>query len=136
MHRDIKPENILVGVYGEIKLADFGWSVHAPSKRRNTLCGTMDYLPPEMVAPKNPKNLYDERVDLWSLGVLLYEFLVGQAPFEDTPLMTHRRIARADMTIPSFVSGGASDLIKKASICELHLKSERANVNTRVASRC
>jgi aurora kinase, other len=136
IHRDIKPENILVGLYGEIKLADFGWSVHAPSKRRNTLCGTMDYLPPEMVAPKNPKNLYDERVDLWSLGVLLYEFLVGQAPFEDTPLMTHRRIARADMTIPSFVSGGASDLIKKASICELHLKSERANVNNRVASRC
>ena len=49
MHRDIKPENLLVGAHGEMKIADFGWSVHAPTSRRNTLCGTLDYLPPEMV---------------------------------------------------------------------------------------
>lgn len=115
IHRDIKPENILVGLHGEIKLSDFGWSVHAPGKRRETLCGTLDYLPPEMVNPRNQDKSYDERVDLWSLGVLLYEFLVGKAPFEDTQVMTHRRIARADMTIPSFVSDGARDLIKKVS---------------------
>lgn len=51
MHRDIKPENILVGLMGEIKISDFGWSVHAPNKRRNTMCGTLDYLPPEMIKP-------------------------------------------------------------------------------------
>lgn len=115
IHRDIKPENILVGIHGEIKISDFGWSVHAPNHRRATLCGTLDYLPPEMIKSGSKDNSYDEKVDLWSLGVLTYEFLVGEAPFEDTPVMTQRRIARADMTIPSFVSPEARDLVKKVS---------------------
>jgi aurora kinase len=113
IHRDIKPENILVGIHGEIKISDFGWSVHAPSNRRTTYCGTLDYLPPEMIRPGGQDNSYDEKVDLWSLGVLMYEFLVGEAPFEDSPVMTTRRIAKGDMKIPSFVSAEARDLIKK-----------------------
>ncbi|RYP72127.1 hypothetical protein DL769_004511 [Monosporascus sp. CRB-8-3] len=112
IHRDIKPENILVGIHGEIKISDFGWSVHAPGNRRKTYCGTLDYLPPEMIVPKTSDGSYDEKVDLWSLGVLTYEFLVGEAPFEDVPIMTTRRIARGDMKIPSFVSAEAADLIK------------------------
>lgn len=115
MHRDIKPENILVGIHGEIKISDFGWSVHAPNNRRNTMCGTLDYLPPEMLKPGNQENFYSEKVDLWSLGVLMYEFLVGEAPFEDTPVMTQRRIARGEMTVPTFVSAEAKDLIKRVS---------------------
>ncbi|KAL3225415.1 hypothetical protein MRX96_025842 [Rhipicephalus microplus] len=57
IHRDIKPENLLVGINGEIKIADFGCSVHAPSSRRATICGTLDYLPPEMIegGPYNEK---------------------------------------------------------------------------------
>lgn len=113
MHRDIKPENILMGIHGEIKISDFGWSVHAPNNRRNTMCGTLDYLPPEMIKPGSQDNYYNEKVDLWSLGVLTYEFLVGEAPFEDVPLMTQRRIARGEMTVPSFVSPEAKDLIKR-----------------------
>ena len=113
MHRDIKPENILVGIHGEIKISDFGWSVHAPNNRRNTMCGTLDYLPPEMIKPGSQENFYSEKVDLWSLGVLTYEFLVGEAPFEDTPVMTQRRIARGEMTIPSFVSTEAKNLIQR-----------------------
>ncbi|KKY21147.1 putative serine threonine-protein kinase eg2 [Phaeomoniella chlamydospora] len=119
IHRDIKPENILVGIHGEIKISDFGWSVHAPNNRRNTLCGTLDYLPPEMVKPGRLENFYDENVDLWSLGVLMYEFLVGEAPFEDTPVMTHRRIARREMTIPSFISAEATDLLENVSFFSL-----------------
>lgn len=115
IHRDIKPENILVGIHDEIKISDFGWSVHAPNKRRATLCGTLDYLPPEMIK-SGSNNTYDEKVDLWSLGVLTYEFLCGEAPFEDTPVMTHRRIARAEMTIPAFVSPEARDLIKRVGL--------------------
>ena len=114
MHRDIKPENILVGVHGELKIADFGWSVHAPTNRRNTMCGTLDYLPPEMLKPGSYENGYTRAVDLWSLGVLTYEFLVGEAPFEDTQVMTQRRIVRGEMTVPGFVSAEARDLIKKA----------------------
>ncbi|OBT61358.1 hypothetical protein VE03_09320 [Pseudogymnoascus sp. 23342-1-I1] len=107
IHRDIKPENILVGVHGELKIADFGWSVHAPSNRRKTMCGTMDYLAPEIVNHYT----YNTAVDLWSLGVLMYELLVGEAPFEDTPVLTYKRIVRCEMTVPSFVSPEAKDLI-------------------------
>ena len=113
MHRDIKPENILVGIHGEIKISDFGWSVHAPNNRRNTMCGTLDYLPPEMIKPGSQENYYSQAVDLWSLGVLTYEFLVGEAPFEDTPIQTQRKIARCDMQVPAFVSAEARDLITK-----------------------
>ena len=118
MHRDIKPENILVGIHGEIKISDFGWSVHAPNNRRNTMCGTLDYLPPEMIKPGREENWYTEKVDLWSLGVLTYEFLVGEAPFEDTPVMTQRRITRGEMTVPPFVSAEAKDLIKKLLVLD------------------
>ena len=115
MHRDIKPENILVGIHGEIKISDFGWSVHAPNDRRNTMCGTLDYLPPEMIKPGAHDNFYSRAVDLWSLGVLTYEFICGEAPFEDAPVQTQRRIARGDFTVPGFVSAEARDLIKKVS---------------------
>lgn len=53
-------------------------SQHAPSNRRQTLCGTLDYLPPEMIEGKE----HNAKVDLWALGVLTYEFLVGSPPFE------------------------------------------------------
>lgn len=144
MHRDIKPENILVGLMGEIKISDFGWSVHAPNKRRNTMCGTLDYLPPEMIKPGrsyflnggyqcrgvrgsrdadcesigSSENFYNEKVDLWSLGVLTYEFLVGEAPFEDTPVMTQRKIARGEFSVPGFVSPEAKDLIKRLLVLD------------------
>ncbi|TAQ83954.1 hypothetical protein B7494_g7716 [Chlorociboria aeruginascens] len=118
IHRDIKPENILVGIHGELKIADFGWSVHAPNNRRKTMCGTLDYLPPEMIKPGSNENWYTDKVDLWSLGVLTYEFLVGEAPFEDTQVMTQRRIARCEMTIPNFVSPEARDLIKRLLVLD------------------
>ncbi|KFA63500.1 hypothetical protein S40285_00291 [Stachybotrys chlorohalonatus IBT 40285] len=138
IHRDIKPENILMGIHGEIKISDFGWSVHAPNNRRKTMCGTLDYLPPEMLKPGTSDNYYNEKVDLWSLGVLTYEFLVGEAPFEDTPVMTQRRIARADMSIPSFVSPEASDLIKKLLVLnpEKRIPLEQIQVHPWIVKHC
>ncbi|KAI1771407.1 kinase-like protein [Hypoxylon cercidicola] len=138
IHRDIKPENILVGIHGEIKISDFGWSVHAPNSRRQTMCGTLDYLPPEMIKPGSSDNYYNEKVDLWSLGVLTYEFLVGEAPFEDTPVMTQRRIAKADMTIPSFVSPEARDLIKRLLVLdpEKRIPLEQVQTHPWIVKHC
>ncbi|KAJ2743456.1 spindle assembly checkpoint kinase [Coemansia sp. BCRC 34301] len=109
IHRDIKPENLLLNANGELKISDFGWSVHTRGSRRRTLCGTLDYLPPEMVEGRD----HNESVDLWSLGVLMYEFLVGVPPFEDlqSHKATYRRIAKVDLHIPPYVSPEASDLI-------------------------
>ncbi|KAH3666282.1 hypothetical protein OGAPHI_004471 [Ogataea philodendri] len=111
VHRDLKPENILLHFNNQIKLSDFGWSVYAPSNtKRTTMCGTLDYLPPEMVEAKT----HDEKVDVWALGVLLYEFLVGRPPFEEqNSSTTYKRIAKVDLRIPSFVSPEAADLIRK-----------------------
>ncbi|KAJ7135029.1 kinase-like protein [Mycena crocata] len=111
IHRDIKPENLLLGINGELKIADFGWSVHAPGLRRMTLCGTLDYLPPEMVEGKE----HNEKVDLWALGVLTYEFMIGAPPFEDRGSVnnTYRRIAKVDLKFPATISAEAKDLISK-----------------------
>jgi aurora kinase len=100
---------------GELKIADFGWSVHTSSRRR-TLCGTLDYLPPEMVEGKE----HDAGVDVWSLGILCFEFLFGTPPFEAKKHSdTYKRIVRVDLKFPSkpVISAAAKDLI-----CQLLVK--------------
>lgn len=78
IHRDIKPENILLDSDGRCKLADFGWSnFHEGNKQRETYCGTPEYLAPEMIN----KSGHNESIDIWSLGVLLFEMLTGKTPF-------------------------------------------------------
>ncbi len=57
-------------------MADFGLSIHTPFFKRTTICGTREYIPPEILEMKS----YDEKVDLWSLVVVCYEFLVGSTP--------------------------------------------------------
>ncbi|EFJ47737.1 aurora kinase [Volvox carteri f. nagariensis] len=115
IHRDIKPENLLLGLDGELKLADFGWSVHAPSNRRRTMCGTLDYLSPEMVEHK----IHTSAVDNWCLGVLTYEFLFGGPPFEAPDHYdTYKRISKVDLRFPDSpeVSPEAKAFIRK--VCE------------------
>jgi len=110
IHRDIKPENLLLGSKGELKIADFGWSVHAPNNRRQTLCGTLDYLPPEMIEGRD----HDSNVDVWSLGVLMYEFLVGSPPFEaEEHNETYTRIAKVDLKYPDYLSEDSKDLMSR-----------------------
>lgn len=95
---------------GELKIADFGWSVHAPASRRTTLCGTLDYLPPEMIENKE----HDHHVDNWALGVLAYEFIFGRPPFEaEGHTDTYRRIVKVDLQWPSMVSAEARDFISR-----------------------
>ena len=71
----------MIGKDKQLKLADFGWAVRMSDSKdykRGTLCGTLDYLPPEMIR----KDRYDDSIDVYALGVLMYEFLVGRPPFE------------------------------------------------------
>ncbi|KAF1835005.1 Pkinase-domain-containing protein [Decorospora gaudefroyi] len=121
MHRDIKPENILLGFHSEIKLADFGYSVHSESGFRSTVCGTLDYLSPEVAAmmlrPGKSPAFYTKAVDQWSLGVLTYELLVGRPPFEmKDGARTQKKIANfkgKGLKFPLHVSQGAEELVRE-----------------------
>ena len=110
IHRDIKPENFVWGVGNVLKLIDFGWSAPCGAiERRKTLCGTLDYLPPEMISNRS----YDRSIDIWCLGVLLYELVTGAPPFEDENfLVTKLNIKYVSYSIPNYVSVELADLIR------------------------
>mmetsp|Transcript_52108 Transcript_52108/g.86227 ORF Transcript_52108/g.86227 Transcript_52108/m.86227 type:complete len:124 (-) Transcript_52108:1132-1503(-) len=75
-----------------------------------TMCGTLDYIPPEMIEKKK----HDPMVDVWALGVLMYEFLCGTPPFEsDEQKATFHKIRNVKFVFPGYVSNEARDLIRK-----------------------
>eukprot|EP00918_Siedleckia_nematoides_P033129 GHVU01071946.1.p1 GENE.GHVU01071946.1~~GHVU01071946.1.p1 ORF type:complete len:368 (+),score=52.38 GHVU01071946.1:106-1209(+) len=81
MYRDLKPENILLDSKGYAKLVDFGFAKEFdPEGRTWTVCGTTEYMAPEVVLNKP----HDTAVDMWALGILIYEMLVGEPPFNCT----------------------------------------------------
>ena len=79
IHRDIKPENLLLGNNGHLKLTDFGGSNYLEGSVRYTTAGTQIYHSPEMLLKKG----YDTRVDIWAIGILIFELLVGRPPFSN-----------------------------------------------------
>ena len=106
IHRDIKPENILISDMDtmSIKLCDFGWATHTINERRTTFCGTVDYVAPELVYQEP----YDDKIDLWAVGILSFELLTGQAPFtgrneNDTySNITNLDLQKTDNTVKPF----------------------------------
>jgi len=113
IHRDIKPENILIGDDNKIKLCDFGWAKELTLENRSTFCGTVEYMAPEIVGSEN----YDYSVDIWSLGILLYELLYGHSPFRaDNTKNIILNIKSHELTYEDKnknISHSCKDLIKK-----------------------
>ena len=88
LHRDLKPENVLIAE-DKFKIADFGWS-NVEDEYRNTFCGTPDYLAPEMIRG----NGHNDRLDVWTIGVLMYELLIGRPPFSPKEKPADKRLAQ------------------------------------------
>ena len=117
-HRDIKPENILLDEKGGIKLCDFGWCVNVEKGERTTFCGTYEYMAPEMINDE----YYDKGIDIWSLGVLLYEMIHGYSPFRANHFVKDAKKAQVEIfiniknnnyTINKEISEDCIDLISK-----------------------
>ena len=117
-HRDIKPENILLDKNNQVKLCDFGWCVNVSKGERITFCGTYEYMAPEMINDE----FYDMSIDIWSLGVLLYEMLHGYSPFrahfflkdaKNAMKEIFRNIKKNNYTIDREISSECVDLIHK-----------------------
>uniref|UniRef100_A0A6B2LB18 Aurora kinase n=1 Tax=Arcella intermedia TaxID=1963864 RepID=A0A6B2LB18_9EUKA len=112
IHRDIKLENVYLNESGQIKVGDFGWSVHTHKLKNDKVVGTLHYMAPEMLTPES--NLYDHKVDNWALGILLYEMLCSALPFYgETEEDLERKILRGKLKIPPFVSPEAADLMRR-----------------------
>ncbi|EGO00776.1 hypothetical protein SERLA73DRAFT_178710 [Serpula lacrymans var. lacrymans S7.3] len=112
IYRDLKPENILLNFDGHIKIADFGFAKQCASVTW-TLCGTPDYLAPEIIGQQR----YNKSVDWYALGVLIFEMLSGLPPYHQqdaNPVLLYEKITRGPAFIlwPAF-NNYATDLILK-----------------------
>ena len=124
IHRDIKPENLLLDENYRVLLSDFGWSNFLDeNETRKTFCGTPEYLSPEMAK----KSGHNEMVDIWALGVLLFEFLAGYAPFSGScPKELYANIKKLKVNWPVDFPPLAKNLVSK--ILKLN-PSERLSVD-------
>ena len=111
IHRDIKPENVLIDKNGVAKLTDFGWSNYVDSNEiRRTYCGTPVYLAPEMIKEIG----HDEHLDIWCIGVLLFELLTGNVPFKGKDIDSlNNNILALKIVWPKDISNTAKNLILK-----------------------
>jgi len=110
VHRDLKPENILIARDGYAKLTDFGFAkVIEPGARTYTLCGTPEYIAPEVLLNKG----HGKPVDWWTLGILIYEMIVGQPPFcDEEPMGIYQKILAGKIYFPKYFDKNAKTLVK------------------------
>jgi aurora kinase len=111
IHRDIKPENVLLSEGLVAKLTDFGWSNYIQEdEKRTTVCGTPIYLAPEILEEKG----HNEAVDIWCIGVLLFELVTATVPFQGNDIDTLKEnILKLKITWPKDINTDAKNLIMK-----------------------
>lgn len=105
-----QPENVLIGSDGHLRLTDFGFAKAVPEGYRTfTLCGTPEYCAPEVILNQG----HGLEADWWSVGVLVYEMLVGRAPFVDDDLtMLYAKIITGVFALPTHVSPACQDILR------------------------